>query len=213
MTVILSTKRETLAVLGADQRHGGGQPGYWPKVALHPSLPLAFTAGGLMFFPVAGRHEHATTHLEEFARTIRSADELIVREIGERLRVTFQPSMDLAQDSMHVFIALVKDGRADTAALRVTGAKCSSPPMPLVTHPHYAYIPPILGEFYQQTLYLRAIHDPAAMDGREIGRRVGEAIDTGIIQERALDPDGNNKLIGGNPDVVLVTDAGPPLRI
>jgi hypothetical protein len=43
------------------------------------------------YFPVGSRYEYATTHLEEFARTITSADELIVQQIAERLCVMFQP--------------------------------------------------------------------------------------------------------------------------
>jgi hypothetical protein len=178
----------------------------------HPKLPLAFAVGGLMAFSLGNRSEFSTTYLEEFACTITSTD-LVVRTIAERLRARFQPAMNLSQDSMHVFIALVKDGKADTGVQRVTALGCGEPTAFIDDRYYYYMTPGVLQQLFAKSSHLHTIHDAAVTDGREVGQRVRDAILATIAQERALEPDGKNKVIGGDPDVVLVTSGSAFLLI
>jgi hypothetical protein len=66
----------------------------------------------------------------------------------------------------------------------------------------------MLETFYKNGRHLLAMHDEAVTAEREVARRAREAIDAGITEERVLDADGKNKVIGGIPDVVLVNAAG-----
>lgn len=213
MTIILSTQRDGFAVLAADRLHGGGRPDYRPKVVRHPSLPLAFAVGGLMVFPVGSRYENATTHLKEIADTITSPSELVLSRIAERVRLLFQPSMDLERDKVQVFIALVKDGKSDVGVQRVSDARIPDDRTRFIPGCGHYIIPECLWDFYRKGSHLDAMNNQTVNEPREVGRLAREAIQAGIDQERALHEDGKNKVIGGDIDVVVVTATAPPLLV
>jgi hypothetical protein len=120
MTMILSTRRDTFAMLAADQMHGCGKLRFnRHKIVLHSSLPLAFAVGGTMSFAAGQTLGYATEHLQDFAHEIVDSSELSIVDIGDRLRERFQEPIDFTHDSTHVFIALVKDGNADTGVLKL----------------------------------------------------------------------------------------------
>src|SRR5262245_65646099 len=99
MTIILATKRADFAVVAADRLLGRGtaSPAFEPKVYLHPSLPLAFAAAGLMIFTrdLTSQSEYVTTHLEAISRSITSADDMVMEGIDERVRERLQQAMAL----------------------------------------------------------------------------------------------------------------------
>jgi hypothetical protein len=202
MTIILCTNREKFAVLAADQLHGGGQPSPRPKVVLHRKLQLAFAVGGLMYFHVGHHYEHATTHIQEFGDTITSPDELVVSEIADRLRLLLQPAMDLADDKVQVFIALVKDGKADVGAQWVSAAHIANDPTHFYPDCTRYLIPNHLHDFYQNGPHLTAMNNQSVTSLWEVGRLAREAVQAGIDQEHN---EGKHRTIGGPIDVVAVT--------
>jgi hypothetical protein len=202
MTIILSTTRQGFAVLAADRLHGGGRPGFRPKVVLHRSLQLAFAVGGLMYLPVNGRFEDATTHLHEFCDTITSPDELVVSDLAERLRVLFQPSMELEKDKVQVFIALVNDGEADVGAQWVSASHIMDDPTHFYPDCTRYLIPNHLHDFYRTGSHLNAMNESAITSLWEVGRLAREAVQAGIDQEHN---EGKHTTIGGPIDVVAVT--------
>ena len=84
MTIILATKRDSFAVLAADELHGRPLSRH-PKVILHRSLPLAFAVGGCMWLRLSGKEASTRQHIEDFANQITSHDELVVSDLAVRL--------------------------------------------------------------------------------------------------------------------------------
>jgi hypothetical protein len=211
MTIILSTRRDSFAVLAADQLHGragGDALDFQPKVVLHPSLPLAFAIGGLMRFAVRAQYAWATDHVARFARTITSPAQLVLQDIAEQLRVLFQPAMDLERDRMQIFIALMSDGKADVGVQRVTAASIDDDPTRFIPGCRHYIMPEGLWTFYDQGNRLEVMHDPAVTDPRDVYRFARELIQAGINCEASWHADGKNRVIGGDIDIVLVSSAG-----
>jgi hypothetical protein len=215
MTIVLATKRADFAVVAADRQLGRGTaaPTFEPKVYLHPSLPLAFAAAGLMVFTrdLTGRTDYVTAHLEEIARGITSAEDLIAEAIAERVREQFQPAMDLARDKVQVFIALVKDGKADVGVQRVNDHRSTDDPTRFIPGCRHYIMPCELWDFYGRGDRLEALHEAPVTDPEQVARLTRGFVQEGIDQECALNADGKNKAIGGDIDVVLVTTAGARL--
>jgi hypothetical protein len=155
-----------------------------------------------MSFSVGGRYEDATTHIREFADTITSPDELVVSDIADRLRVLFQPPMDAMIDQVQVFVALVKDGRADVGAQWVSAASITDDPTRFYPGLSRYLIPTHLHEYYHTSSHLDAMNDPAVTSLWEVGRLAREAVQAGIDQERR---EGKHTTIGGPVDVVALT--------
>ncbi len=89
MTLIVTTKRHSLAVLAAEQFYGGTSRLYWTKIVPHPdrAVPLAFAVGGdCAHLCIRGKDGAGIAHLLEFAKEITSADELDLLSIAQRLR-------------------------------------------------------------------------------------------------------------------------------
>lgn len=215
MTIILSTKRADFAVVAADRLLGRGTaaPAFEPKVYLHPSLPLAFAAAGLMIFTrdLTSRSEYVTAHLEEIARGITSAEDLLVEAIAERVRERFQPAMDLARDKVQVFIALVKDGKGDVGVQRVSDHWITDDVTRFIPGCRHYIMPCELWDFYGRGDRLEAMHEATVTDPEQVARLTRGFVQECIDQERALNADGKNRVIGGDIDVVLVTAAGARL--
>jgi hypothetical protein len=212
MTIILSTKRDNFAVLTADRLLGThlGPLGEAMKLVRHPKLPLAFAVGGMMRFYLAPRYAWAMEHVAEFADTITSLNELVVREIAERLEKRFQDAMNVERNKMQIFIALVKDGKADLGAQWVSASTITDDPTWFYPDRSRYLIPCHLHDFYGKGALLDAMNDQAVNVPQEVGRLAREAIQAGIEQERQ---EGKHTTIGGVPDVVVVTDATPPFLI
>jgi hypothetical protein len=172
---------------------------------------LAFAATGLMIFPVEGRYEYVTAHLEELARTITSADQLIVTDIAAVVRARFQPAMDLERDKVQVFIALFKNGRADVGVQRVSDHRITDDPTRFVPGCRHYIMPGELWDFYGQGARLEALHQATLADSQEVGCLTRRLMQEGIDHERTLHASGANKTIGGDLDVVLVNQAGASL--
>jgi hypothetical protein len=210
--MILSTKRDSFAVLAADSLIGNaeGTVSSCSKLILHPSLPLAFAVGGWMWFPVDGAHASAMHHVTAFAARITSPDDLVVASLADQLRQLFQPGMDAMSNTIQVFIALVKDGKADVGLQQVSASTILGNPTQFRPGPFSFVIPRCLMDFFQAGPHLTAMHDPSVTDPLAVGGLARDAIQAGIDHERALNR-GPNRVIGGPVDVVLVTAAGARL--
>jgi hypothetical protein len=210
MTMILSRKHDAFAVLAADRLIAThrGPCGEVTKLVQHPTLPLVFAVGGMMHFYLAPRYASAADHVAEFARTITSVDQLVVADISRALEARFQAAMTREKDRLQLFIALVKDGRADVGVQIVSSPTITADPTRPIPGDDYYVIPESIQQFCRQGAHLNAMRDSGIASPAEVGRLAREAIAVGIVQEASLHPDGRNRVIGGRPDVVFVTKDG-----
>jgi hypothetical protein len=212
MTMILCRKRDDFVVLAADRLIGTplGPCGERNKLVLHPRLPLAFAVGGMMRFYLASRSSYAWAmdHVAEFAKTITSVDELLVEDIARRLETLFQPAMTQERNRLQLFVGLEKNGKADVGVQIVSSPTITDDPTRFIPGDDYYVIPECIREFRRQDQRLNAMRSPSVTSAAEVGRLAREAIEEGIVQEASLHADGKNRVIGGRPDVVLVTGDG-----
>jgi hypothetical protein len=80
--------------------------------------------------------------------------------------------------------------------------------MPQVLGDDYYVIPECIQELCRQVQHLDALRDLGVASPVEVGRLARGAIAAGIVQEASLHTDGQNRVIGGRPDVVFVTRDG-----
>jgi hypothetical protein len=210
MTMILSRKRDTFAVLAADRliATSQGPCGEVTKLVRHTKLPLAFAVGGMMKFYLAPKYACATDHVAEFASTITSIDQLVVQDIAKLLEQRFQAAMTREKVRLQLFIALVKDGIVDVGVQIVSSLTIKEDPTELYHHDNYYVIPECIRDFCSRDPHIPAMRDPHVATPEEVGRLAREAIAAGIVQETTLHADGKNRVIGGRPDVVVVTKDG-----
>jgi hypothetical protein len=212
MTMIVSTRRDTVAVLAAESLHGrlGGPVCYSTKVVCHSSLPLAFAVGGCMWIPVGGLGAPAITQLTHLAATITSPDELILAQIADRVRQFIEPGLEEMQNTTQVFIALMNDGRADVGVQQVSASTVTTAPTRF-WHLFEPVVPPSVATFYNHGGLTAFLHDPTVTDPESVGQRARSVIQQCIDHERTVNPSGQNEVIGGAIDVVLVTVQGARL--
>jgi hypothetical protein len=210
MTMIFSCKRDDFVVLAADRLLGNslGPSGERKKLVLHPRLPLAFAVGGMMKFYLASTSSYAWAmdHVAEFAETINSVDALLVEDIAKQLETLFQPAMNMEKNKLQLFIGLVKNGKADVGVQIVCSPTITDDPTRFIPGDDYYVIPECIREFCRQGQHINAMRSPSVTSAAEVGQLAREAIEVGIVQEASLHPDGKNRVIGGRPDVVLVTE-------
>jgi hypothetical protein len=210
MTMILSRKRDPFAVLAADRLIAThqGPCGEVTKLIRHPTLPLAFAVGGMMQFYLTPQYASAADHVAEFSGTITAVDQLVVADIARGLEARFQAAMTTEKDRLQLFIALVKDGKADVGVQIVSSPTITEDPTRFIPGDDYYVIPECIQEFCRKGPHLNAMRDQGLASPAEVGRLAREAIAAGILQEASLHGDGRNRVIGGRPNVVFVTKDG-----
>src|SRR5438128_1305193 len=116
MTILLYTKRDSFAVLAADQaasrRLSNGThivEARYTKLVCHPSLPLACGVCGEACLPFNGRDARPTKHVEAVLKTITTR-ELDMDYIGERLRDQILPAIGTMDAQVGVYIAIASGG-------------------------------------------------------------------------------------------------------
>jgi len=208
MTMILSTRREPCAILAAERQWGNASspPSYERKLVLH-SLPLGFGLAGFVWVPIGGIWATTMKHVEDFAAGIKSTDELIVSDIADRLRTLFQPAMDAVANTMQIFIAVVKDGKAAVGIQEISARIIAARPTRFIDGCEQL-IPELLLPYYDQQEFQDLLDDPDITDEKQIGRNARFAIERCIEHERSLHPDGKNEVTGGDVDVAIITTAG-----
>jgi hypothetical protein len=203
--MIVATKRLGFAVLAADRFHGATQPRA-PKVVWHPnpSIPLAFAIGGHSHLLLNGRPAPATEHLLEFARRITSPNDLELRVIDRRLMELLSPGIEEKQGEARVYIALVRNGRADLGFRNFSfqAGRLTSAFFEECRH----FCPSQLETAFQPSDW-ESFHDERVADGRVVIDQARRLVEQGISFDRAL----HNGVPGscdGPAEVVLVSAAG-----
>jgi hypothetical protein len=165
-----------------------------------------------MWLPVGSQDASALNHVAQFATAIVHEDQLVVADLADQLRHFLQPGMDHMKDTVQVFIALVKNGRADVGVQQVSGAGVvgattqfwpSCEPL----------IPPCIQPFYNRWPLPALLHDASVSDRAIVCQRARSIAQQCIDYERMLHPDGENRVIGGGIDVVLVLPSAPPVLV
>jgi hypothetical protein len=160
-----------------------------------------------MHFYLASRYASAADHIANVANTI-TADQLIVRDIAKRLEDRFQAAMTMEKERLQLFIALVKDGTADVGVQIVSSPTITDDPTRFIPGDDYYVIPECIREFCRHGPHLNVMRETGVTSPAEVGLLAREAIEAGIVQEAALHADRKNRVIGGRPDVVFVTNDG-----
>jgi hypothetical protein len=209
MTIILSTKRDNLAILAADRLKGsqGGTDGTCDKTYSHPTLPLAFAVGGCLWWPLASNHASAREHIIELAQRITSFHGLVVKDLADRIRRLVEPGMEHMKQKTQVYIALVKDGKADVGLQQVSVSTMTDDPTNF-WETCEQLMPPSIRPFFERERMADLLHDPSVTAPEAVGQRARTLIQRCIDYERTMNPSGRNEVIGAGIDVVLVTEAG-----
>ena len=211
MTIIVATKRDTFAVLAADQFHGSnsGPPQFATKLATHTKLPLAFAVGGASWWPIGTPGRPATAHLQDFAATIRSMEELVVSDLAEKLRILVQPAMEHMQDKTTIYIALCKNGQPSLGIQQVSATRLTDDPtrfIPLCE----PFMPPAIRAFFHQESLCSSVHDSSITKPDAVGESVRVVIQKCMDHEKSNNNNGQNRTIGGTIQVAIIEPSGPP---
>jgi hypothetical protein len=118
MTILLTTKRESFAIIAAERLESrpdaSPQTSARPKIVLHPRIPLALgITGSAWWVHAPGQQGRPILNfLDDIVAQIASADDLVVAGIAQRMLTTLLPGFEEMKRDVLVSIALFKDGNA-----------------------------------------------------------------------------------------------------
>jgi hypothetical protein len=223
-TVVFGIRKDGFVVLGVDSLSsayvGGVLTPVEParKVVLHPSLPLALATAGFARLPLNSGGRPLGEYLTEIVNGVTDPSQLTIQALFDRLMLRLCPlvlqarqlpnlSMPAPLQKLDVFIALVRDGQAELAQVRMAG-EITRQEKPAVLTP-----PECLNTFYSSGAYQNDafLFGEAINNADELAAHVEQVLEQGIDHEAALNG-GQNRAVSRPVQVAIVEARGARLR-
>jgi len=223
MTITITIKRPSFVVLATDRLYHGYaqlgtessmQPvplGQHDKIALHASLPISCATAGFASFDGRETTSYIQEVIDEFTHPSEISMSFHVQRFKEQLRPLVLKNLqdpmllpDPNRNKLDVFIALVSDGQAQLARLRLADS------VEFKKDNNFFGAPRELAQFYTTGQYANDswVYGDRLNNPSEIAQHLRRVISQGIQFEASLWPDGQNRLVGGGIDVAIVDNDG-----